>query len=546
MTSAAGRGLRPGLRTCLLLVHAALHWQSSSSTYPVPRADRPFPQIYSERLLTVDGKRARNASTTPPWTVLPIQRATQVISGPNGSAWVLAEGGQTVFHVSNDSAVTTAATARAAAVDRIVGVQGAFVTVSALQVQLMQCAKNGADCAAVVSIKVAVGNITAATGMTNATGDFVIVCGTAGCNGINLSARNVVRLPVSGVAHAVAINTAGQIAVGTELGLFVTSAQEDTRSWRNIPPSSFGGPITSLAFVRIASSSTAAAESLWIGNRQCLNVLHADGRIDRLVGRNGLPMAEINVLAPVNGAVWVGSSTSGAALWQQSGEGEKWRYLQGDRFLTGDQTVSIAADDSAVNILSTQGLARIRWENITLREKARRLQDLVMPRHDRFHVVTPAALRSYGNLSAWTGVDNDNDGLWTGMYVAAQAWRLASTNAGGSDGHGEGAQARAEAWRGFLGLEFLHNVTGVPGLMARSVVRCGTKHGAGDEPLTGWTNSSVCFVGAYSTQQFAALINFGLKFRTVLSCCTLSWSLSRFLLELCTISTAEGDDCFVE
>lgn len=495
-SSVAGRGLRPGLRTCLLLVHAAL--QSSSSSDPVPRADRPFPQISSERLLTVDGKRARNASTTPPWPVLPIQRATQVISGANGSAWVLAEGGQRVFHVSNDSAVTTAATARAEAVDRIVGVQGAFATVSASQVQLMQCAKKGTDCAAVASVKVAVGNVTAATGVTNETGDFVIVCGTAGCDSINLSARSVVRLPVSGLARAVAISTAGQIAVGTELGLFVTSAQEDTPSWRNIPPSLFGGPITSLGFVRTASSTTVGAESLWIGNRQCVNVLHANGRIDRIVGRNGLPMPEINVLAPVNGAVWLGSSASGAALWQHSGEGEEWRYLQGDRFLTGDQTVSIAADDSVVNILSTQGLARIRWENITLLEKAHRLQDLVLPRHDRFHVVTPAALGSYGNLSAWTGVDNDNDGLWTGMYVAAQAWRLAaSTNASGSDGEAEGLQARAEAWRGFLGLEFLHNVSGVPGLMARSVVRCGTKHGAGDEPLTGWTNSSACFAGPY-------------------------------------------------
>ena len=114
----------------------------------------------------------------------------------------------------------------------------------------------------------------------------------------------------------------------------------------------------------------------------------------------------------------------------------------------------------------------------------------MLPRHDRFHVVTPVALGAYGNLSTWSGVDNDNDGLWTGMYLAAQAWRRTVNMNVSSD---EVAAATGEAWRAFAGLEFLHNVTGVPGLMARSVVRCGAKHGKGDEPNTGWTNSSVCF-----------------------------------------------------
>ena len=57
-------------------------------------------------------------------------------------------------------------------IDRIVGVQGAFATVSASQVQLMQCAKKGTDCAPVASVKVAAGNVTAATGVTNETGDL--------------------------------------------------------------------------------------------------------------------------------------------------------------------------------------------------------------------------------------------------------------------------------------------------------------------------------------------------------------------------------------
>lgn len=56
--------------------------------------------------------------------------------------------------------------------------------------------------------------------------------------------------------------------------------------------------------------------------------------------------------------------------------------------------------------------------------------------------------------------DPEDDGIWSSMQLIAQAMRYAVTN---------DSDAWSEAWGFFLGLEFLHNVTGIPGLVARSV-----------------------------------------------------------------------------
>jgi hypothetical protein len=74
-------------------------------------------------------------------------------------------------------------------------------------------------------------------------------------------------------------------------------------------------------------------------------------------------------------------------------------------------------------------------------------------------------------------VSEDNDGLWTSIYVASQAFRYAVT---------KDPEAKRNAWRAFEGMELLNNVTGIPGLMARSVL-------PRDQPYSGgtWYNSTV-------------------------------------------------------
>ncbi|HEX4071628.1 MAG TPA: hypothetical protein VHX68_10670, partial [Planctomycetaceae bacterium] len=66
----------------------------------------------------------------------------------------------------------------------------------------------------------------------------------------------------------------------------------------------------------------------------------------------------------------------------------------------------------------------------------------------------------------WKQHDDDNDGLWTSLYVAAESFRFASTG---------DEKARQQASRSLKALMFLESVTGTPGYVARSVVPAGTR-----------------------------------------------------------------------
>jgi len=72
----------------------------------------------------------------------------------------------------------------------------------------------------------------------------------------------------------------------------------------------------------------------------------------------------------------------------------------------------------------------------------------------------------------------DNDGLWTSIYIAAEAFRYAVTN---------DKVAKNYSWNSFQAIKFLNDVTGIKGLMARAVEK--KINGIGDNII--WRNSSV-------------------------------------------------------
>ena len=65
-------------------------------------------------------------------------------------------------------------------------------------------------------------------------------------------------------------------------------------------------------------------------------------------------------------------------------------------------------------------------------------------------------------------VANDNDGLWTAIYVAAECFRYKVTG---------DAEARTNARHGMDALVRLESVTGIPGFPARSFVKTGRRRG---------------------------------------------------------------------
>ncbi|MDP2334841.1 MAG: hypothetical protein Q8N05_00025 [Bacteroidota bacterium] len=77
-----------------------------------------------------------------------------------------------------------------------------------------------------------------------------------------------------------------------------------------------------------------------------------------------------------------------------------------------------------------------------------------------------------GDLSTSTYGPDDNDGLWTSIYLAAECYRYAVT---------KDPEARKNAIKAYEAMEKLETVTGIPGFPARSLVAADESTGEGGE-----------------------------------------------------------------
>src|SRR5688500_4854177 len=101
---------------------------------------------------------------------------------------------------------------------------------------------------------------------------------------------------------------------------------------------------------------------------------------------------------------------------------------------------------------------------MTLAGKSRAFVTRVQARHNRWGLTADSQLRVAGDVSTNQMVSSDNDGLWTAMYVAAEAFRFKVTGDAG---------ARDNARRGMQAILRLESITGVPGFPARSFIKVG-------------------------------------------------------------------------
>src|SRR5437667_3101799 len=173
-----------------------------------------------------------------------------------------------------------------------------------------------------------------------------------------------------------------------------------------------------------------------------------------------------------SGAVWLGGD-EGAARFDARAKfrWDRWQYFYGRRWLLDDKVRNIHLEESGpsrkVWIHTGKGVSLIEWRPMTLADKAKYFDERIEQRHVRHGLVANSHLRVLGDLSSNERFSNDNDGLWTAIYLGAQAFRYAVTHE---------PDARAQARRALQALMRLEEITGVPGLPARSFV-------SAEEPL---------------------------------------------------------------
>lgn len=180
-----------------------------------------------------------------------------------------------------------------------------------------------------------------------------------------------------------------------------------------------------------------------------------------------LPGLEITVLAEDQpGVVWVGTKQGLFAINTMSRDVRS--YYAGQRWLPDDHVLGIGLDApakaSVLWVETPKGFSRIEFKTLTLADKSKTFVERVRARHVRWGMTSDSHLRVPGDLSSNQMVSSDNDGLWTAMYVAAEAFRYKVTGA---------ADARAYAKEGMQALLRLEEITGIPGFPARSFIKKG-------------------------------------------------------------------------
>jgi len=167
----------------------------------------------------------------------------------------------------------------------------------------------------------------------------------------------------------------------------------------------------------------------------------------------GVPLREItaSALSP-DGEIWIGGP-EGAAQFAD----DEWRCYWGPRWLPDNNVLDIRFDSMDVCLLTGKGWSRIARRTMSLDEKAAHYQELTEYQHERGGFIARSVVLPELHYRA-----TDNDGLWTGIYAAAQAFRYATT----SDPRAKDASDRS--LRAMIELE---RVTGLPGFPARCIIR---------------------------------------------------------------------------
>lgn len=192
-----------------------------------------------------------------------------------------------------------------------------------------------------------------------------------------------------------------------------------------------------------------------------------DGSMSPFPAGVQLPWNEITVLVNNQPAVVLIGTKRGLISFNTMTNNVR-AYWSGKRWLPDDHVTGIGLESppqaDVIWIETPKGFSRIEYKQMTLADKSQTFVERVQKRHVRWGMTSDSILQTSGDLSTNKMVSSDNDGLWTQMYIAAEAFRYAVTKE---------ADARANAKVGFEAMLRLESITGISGFHARSIIKIG-------------------------------------------------------------------------
>lgn len=200
--------------------------------------------------------------------------------------------------------------------------------------------------------------------------------------------------------------------------------------------------------------------NLWITGLGGVSVINNGKQQNVITPASGCPSIYTDcVKQSPGGVMWVGTK-AGVVRFYPDG---KHSLLFSRRWLMDDQVNDIAFDRFGNAWIATaNGVSAIKSRRITLAEKQNYFYDVLMKRHIREPwIAGQCRLSAVGDTTRWQPEDDDNDGEYTGNYLAMESFRYAAT---------KNEDARIKAKKAFHFLKQLQEVTNGDGYFARSIV----------------------------------------------------------------------------
>jgi hypothetical protein len=246
--------------------------------------------------------------------------------------------------------------------------------------------------------------------------------------------------------------------VGTEDGLYYQASEG--RAFQRHRSYGVDGPLSN----RIAGLAVDSKGVLWVASPAGLSSRDGDGAWTEIRGRQGLPWEELTAIA-VDGQdrLWLGS-TRGLIVYRPYGEGRQWYYRITQRYVPDDHIQALVLEENGVIVQTPKGPGRVQEVERTMFSKAEYIENRLNERHRHLGIPSPAHYKDDA-LIEWSFGSQASDGLWTGYHVAAMSMAYSLT---GEERYKQSAK---------VGMETLYkfqNITGVTGLVARSVVEVNT------------------------------------------------------------------------
>jgi hypothetical protein len=294
---------------------------------------------------------------------------------------------------------------------------------------------------------------------------------------VQMLPKHVPPKTLSGVTVEITTPLVGQGGMtwaGSRDGLYARRGDQDASFQRH---ASYGvnGPLSNI----ITGLAVDGKDVLWVCTPAGLSARQPNGEWKLFRGKQGLPWEDLTTIAiDPQDRIWLGS-TRGLIQYRPYAEGRQWYYRAGERYLPEDHVLEVQTSADGKTVFARTGAGWSRTDEVerTLYGKAEYFEQRLNERHRRLGMTAPANYDDAYTMANWTLGPQPSDGLWAAYHITAMSMAYTLTKE---------ERYRESAKEGMDALYLLQNITGVKGLVARTMIAVGEPYEAQARKQDNW------------------------------------------------------------